>query len=596
MKIIGISAFFHDSAVAVVENGNVLLAAQEERFSRVKNDSSFPVQALSYCLDQLKNDVNEADAIIFYEKPFLKFERIIESYFHYAPKGFSSFIHAMPSWIGNKLLFKKLLRKNLLRIKSKELLFCDHHLSHAAFSFFTSGFENAAILTIDAVGEWATTSIQLGESNRIRPIQHQHYPSSLGLLYSAFTFFLGFKVNSGEYKVMGLAPYGDKSSSQFKRFRRLIEESVVKVYKDGSIHLNDKYFSYSTSLKMIPVKKWEGLFGMEARRHDSEIAQAHCDLALAIQTLTEEIILRIGRFIRTTTKLNNLCLGGGVALNCAANGKLAAECLFDKIHVPFAPGDAGSAIGSALAASHLYYNADRNFLNEKMTNPYLGQGFNNEQVREILIERSIRFLVMHDDQLYDYVSSKIAEGYIVGWFQGRSEFGPRALGNRSILADPRISDIQHRVNTLIKERESFRPFAPAVLAEYANEVFHTVFDSPYMQFIYEMRDNYREACPADYSQWELMEKLEFVKSKYPSVTHVDFTSRIQTVSKENNLRFWNLLMAFKLKTGCPMILNTSFNRNNEPIVNSPQEALDCFNSTNLDILVINNFIVDKIIE
>ena len=576
----------------------MLAAIQEERLSRIKNDSAFPARAIRYCLDSQGMSPSDLDAIVFFEKPFLKFERIIESYFQTAPFGFNSFRQSIPLWIGKKMFFKNLLRKELKSVgvealAKNQLLFSDHHLSHAACSFYPSGFEESAIVVVDAVGEWATSSIHHGKGKVIKELKVQHYPDSVGLLYSAFTQFLGFEVNSGEYKLMGLAPYGNRSNPNYCKYIKLINEHLVKIFADGSIKLNQKYFSYMTSLRMIPAKKWEGLFGLKKRTPNSPLSNDHSDLALAIQATVEDIILALARHAKALTGCSNICVGGGVALNSVANGKLLTSGHFKKVYIPFAPGDAGAAIGCALAFAYTKQDSPQRFIAGQNSSPYLGPAFSDEEIEQSLEGLDVTYRIAADDELFKFTAEQLYTGKIVGWFQGRAEFGARALGNRSILANPCLPEMQARLNHVIKNREGFRPFAPAILEEHMEETIGQPMHCPYMQYVLPIKHQLQIEPPKGYLSWTINQKLEFPKSIYPAVTHVDFSARLQTVRKIDNPRFHSLIESFHDLTNCPMLLNTSFNRNNEPIVNSPSDALECFSSTEMDILVMNNFIVTK---
>ena len=603
MKILGISAFYHDSAAAIIENGVVAAAAQEERFTRVKQDASFPKNAIAFCLQESKVKLNDLEAVVFYDKPFLKFERLLETYTSFAPKGLTSFIKAMPVWLKEKMFLKKLIYDELKEIEEYDknkltLLFPEHHLSHAASAFYTTNFNDAAILTIDGVGEWATASICHGKGKEITILKEMKFPHSVGLLYSSFTYFLGFKVNSGEYKLMGLAPYGNANSLRVKEFVEIIKEKLVKIYDDGSIWLNQEYFNYATGLKMVYDHKWENLFGFSKRKREEDIKQWHCDLALAIQIVTEEIVLKLAKKAKEVTESKKLCMAGGVALNCVANGKLQEEKIFDEIYIQPASGDAGGAIGAALAAYHIYFEKERvdNLLKKNlMKGSYLGPEYKDDDIEKVIKKYNAKCEKIDSfEQLSFIVAEHISNEKIVGWFQGKMEFGPRALGNRSIIADPRSDESQKKVNLKIKYRESFRPFAPSVLEEEKKEYFEMDEDSPYMLMVHPVKKERRKELPVDYEKYTLAEKLYFSRSDIPAITHVDFSARIQTVSKDTNPRYHQLISDFKKITGVGLVVNTSFNVRGEPIVCTPEDAYICFMRTELDYLVINNYVFSKL--
>jgi len=601
MNILGISAFYHDSACAIIQNGEILAAAQEERFTRKKHDPSFPSNATSFCLKYTGLSIDELDAVVFYDKPLLKFERLLETYYSFSPRGLQSFLTAIPVWLKEKMFLKKLLRDGLREIepynkKKLKLLFPEHHLSHAASSFFVSPFEKAAILTIDGVGEWATASICLGEKNKITTVKELRFPHSLGLLYSAFTYYCGFKVNSGEYKLMGLAPYGVANSPEVEKYTELIKSNLIKIYEDGSIWLNQDYFDYATGLKMTNNSRWKQLFGVPVRQPESELTQEYCNLALAIQNVTEEVVLRMALEAKRLTGSENLCLAGGVALNCVANGKLQNENIFEQIYIQPAAGDAGGAIGSALAAHHIYFNQPRETVKhfDTMQGAYLGPEFSDLDIR--LVAKKFKAVFEHFDDfelLASQTAQLMANGKVTGWFQGRMEFGPRALGNRSILGDARNSEMQKQLNLKIKYREGFRPFAPSVLDEDKQEYFYLTSSSPYMLLVQGVRDERRKSLPANYNELSMREKLYHQRSDLPAVTHIDFSARIQTVHSETNERYWKLINAFKQLTGYSVIVNTSFNVRGEPIVCTPEDAYKCFMRTEMDYLVLGNFLFDK---
>jgi len=602
MKILGISCFYHDSAAAIIEDGIIIAAAQEERFTRIKQDPSFPHKSIEFCLKYGGTTIDELDAVVFYDKPLLKFERLLETYYNFAPKGIASFVTAIPIWLKEKLFLKKLIRDELGEVekynkKELNLLFTEHHQSHAASAYYPSGFEDSVILTVDGVGEWATASIGIGEGNQLRILKEIHFPHSIGLLYSSFTYWLGFKVNSGEYKLMGLAPYGNPKSTEVEKFIEIIRTKLIDLKEDGSIWLDQEYFTYATGLRMVNENKWGKLFGFARREIDSEIEQKHCDLALAIQRVTEEAILKMATYAKTLTGKTNLCLAGGVALNCVANGKLAKSKIFDEIFIQPASGDAGGALGAALAVYHQYFDQELllNSSQDHMQGSLLGPHFSDIEIELVVKKKKANFKKLQNIELLtDRVSDLILEGKVVGWFQGRMEYGPRALGNRSILGDPRNPEMQKRINLKIKYRENFRPFAPSVMREDVAEYFDFDEPSPYMLMVSEIKDKCMNDIPQDYNDYGMKDRLAFVKSEFPSVTHVDFTARIQTVDKETNPRYWALLYQLKKKTGVGMVLNTSFNVRGEPIVCSPEDAYHCFMNTEMDYLVIGDYIFDKL--
>lgn len=632
-KILGISAFYHDSAAAIIHDDEIIGAAQEARFSRNKHDSSFPNEAIQYCLEESGSDVSDLDSLVFYDKPFRKFERLLETYYTYAPSGLRSFLSAIPVWIKEKLFQKKFIKDELRGIEEYEeselnLLFTEHHQSHAASAFYPSPFEDAAILTLDGVGEWATTTLSRGSDNQIEILEELHFPHSIGLLYSSFTYFLGFKVNSGEYKLMGLAPYGNPDATRVEEFEGIILDELVDLKADGSFAMNQEYFTYTTGLRMVDDGKWEDLFGIERRKPESELEQVHCDMALAIQNVTEQIIFRLAESLRDKTGEEKLCLAGGVALNCVANGKLLKKKIFDDVWVQPASGDAGGALGAAYAAYHSYYDEPRTIdfhapnkdvsrstpdsrpltpdsrlpthdskttvPSDKMQGTFLGPEYSGIEVRRMArrFDASFQHVGAIDD-LCDLTAEKIADGAIIGWFQGRMEWGPRALGNRSILADPRSNDMQAAINKKIKYRESFRPFAPSVLAEDADELFDLGHSSPYMVLVGHVRENRRESLPDNYHDLPLKKKLKIRRSDIPAVTHLDFTARFQTVHPETNPRYHRLLESFKDRTGYGVLVNTSFNLRGEPIVRTPMEAYRCFMRSKMDYLIIENFVFDR---
>jgi carbamoyltransferase len=598
MGILGISAFYHDSAAAILIDGELIAAAQEERFTRIKHDSGFPAHAIKYVLEEADMDYDELTAVVFYEKPLLKFERLLETYHGFAPKGLISFLSAIPLWIKEKLFIRKLLKEKLLQFGTAKipLLFPEHHLSHAASAFYPSPFEEAAILTIDGVGEWATLTISYGSSGDIRVLKELHFPHSVGLLYSAFTYYLGFKVNSGEYKLMGLAPYGNPDSIQTKTFKEKILAELVDIREDGSILLNMNYFDFATRLTMTNNKKWEFLFGIPRRKPESAISQEHMDLALAIQHVTEFIVIALARTAQKITLSKNLVLAGGVALNCVANSKLLNAGIFDHIWVQPAAGDAGGAVGAAFAAFHIRYKQERKVLNlsDAMNYSYLGPQYSDKDIFRAINKYEAKYEYYKNfDDLTLVVSQKIADGNVIGWFQDRMEFGPRALGNRSILGDPRNPEIQKVLNLKIKFREGFRPFAPSILIEDLSNYYVTNVSSPYMLFIGSLKDELRNSEPENYADLNLYERLYHIRSGIPAVTHIDYSARIQTVSKEANPKFWKLITDFKKITGCGILVNTSFNVRGEPIVCAPQDAYIDFMRTNMDYLVLGNYFFDK---
>ncbi len=600
-KILGISAFYHDSAAALIINGEIIAAAQEERFTREKHTPDFPVESIKYCLKEGGLEIDELDAIVFYDKPLLKFERLLQTYYTFAPKGIRSFLKAMPIWIKEKIFLRRLINGGLKKVgkydKNKTpILFPEHHLSHAASAFFPSPFESAAILTIDGVGEWCTASICLGKKEQISILKEMKFPNSVGLLYSAFTYFLGFKVNSGEYKLMGLAPYGNPEAEGTSKFVTIIKNNLVDIKDDGSILLKQSYFNYATGLTMVKDKKWEKLFGFKRRQPESELKQEHCDLALAIQQVTEEIVLKMAVEAKRITNSDYLCLSGGVALNCVANGKLLKKNIFKDIYIPPAAGDAGGALGAALTINHMYFKEERkiNYDFDLFKGSYLGPEFSNGEIQ--IMNKRMKAVSKHHQEfstLSEFIASKLSEGSIIGWFQGRMEFGPRALGNRSILGDPRIPEMQKKMNLKIKYREGFRPFAPSVLSEKCAEYFDIEAKSPYMLMVAPVKEKRRKKLPDNYHSLSLWEKLYFERSDIQSITHSDFSARIQTVHKETNPRYWELINTFYEQTDCGLIINTSFNVRGEPIVCTPYDAYRCFMSTEMDYLVINDFVYCK---
>lgn len=602
MYILGISAYYHDSAACLLRDGEIVAAAQEERFTRKKHDPRFPSMAARYCIKEAKLDAEDIDYVVFYDKPFLKFERILETYVNYAPKGIGSFVTSMPVWIKEKLFLPGLLARELNNIFGfhkkwkekidwgKKFIFPEHHQSHAASAFFPSPFKSAAILTIDGVGEWATTSAGVGLDNNINILYEIHFPHSLGLLYSAFTYYTGFKVNSGEYKVMGLAPYGEP------RYVKLILENLIDLKEDGSFSMNMEYFNYCTGLTMTNGRFSE-LFGGPPRRPESELTQREMDLARSVQDVTEEIMLRMARFLRKETGEENLCLAGGVALNCVANGRILKEGIFRDIWIQPASGDAGGALGAAMTAWYQYLGKKRDADKKKdsMKGAYLGPSFSESYIGSFLEKNSIPYKKLNYDEIFDIVARLLTEEKVIGWFQGRMEFGPRALGNRSIIGDARCPKIkmQSVMNLKIKYRESFRPFAPSVLRERVHEYFDIDYDSPYMLLVAQVR---KERCIDINKEREGLwgiDLLNVARSDIPAVTHIDYSARIQTIDKDTNPRYHELIRKFEEKTGCGVIVNTSFNVRGEPIVCTPEDAYRCFMRTEMDYLVLENYLLDK---
>lgn len=600
-KILGISAFYHDSAAAILLDGQVIAAVQEERFTREKHTAVFPVESIKYCLEEAGLTIDELDAVVFYDKPLLKFERLLQTYYTFAPRGVFSFLKAMPVWMHEKLFLKNQIYKGLKKIerfdkKKLRLLFPEHHLSHAASAFYASLFEQAAILTIDGVGEWSTASIAFGKGADITMLRQMEFPHSLGLLYSAFTYYLGFRVNSGEYKLMGLAPFGNPESEETRGFTQKIKTELIDLKEDGSIWLNQAYFKYATGLRMIRERKWNQLFGLSRRVPESEFLQVHANLALAIQQLTEEIVIRLASTAKGITKAKNLCLAGGVALNGVANGKLYKSGIFEKIYIQPAAGDAGGALGAAQAANYLYFKEKRELASTKdrMQGTFLGPAFSAKEIQNC--NKKVKATSKQFDDFEDltsFIANELSKGKIVGWFQGRMEFGPRALGNRSILADARDPQMQEKLNRKIKFRESFRPFAPAILEAYCSDYFELNTPSPYMSLVVSLKEKRQLPLPNNYFGMSLMDRLAIPRSDIPAVTHLDFSARVQTVHEETNPRFKALLQAFAKKTGCPLLINTSFNLRGEPIVANPMDAYRCFMSTEMDFLVIGDYVYDK---
>lgn len=598
MLILGISCFYHDAAAAIIEDGIVLAATQEERFTRIKHDEQFPRQSIEYCLKEVGIQLHQLDVIVFYEKPLLKFERILETFTEVSPKGLGSFLFALPKWINEKIFFKSLLKKNLKEIgdfdsKLTPLLFTEHHIGHAASAFYPSGFEDAAILVVDGVGEWATITISRGEGKKIEILKEIHFPHSIGMLYSAFTYFLGFKVNSGEYKLMGLSPYGNKNSVEVQKFKQLIYQYLILSKGNNGFQLNLEYFTFQYQLKMIQDAQWEKLFGIKRRNDDEPITQLHCNLALAIQEVTEELLIELVQIAKDLTGSDNICLSGGVALNCVANGKILHHQLFKNIYVPSSPGDSGCAIGAALYTYYNFYEQSTINTSTENQNAYLGPEVEEEEIK--ILKRQYD-AVAHEktfDSLKEKIAQYLSEGKVVAWVQGRMEFGPRALGNRSILALPSIDQMQSKLNLKIKFREDFRPFAPVLKAESANKYFKLPQNAHYMEWIVELQDEYKIPLPTNFNQLSLKEKLNTPRSQFQAVVHTDYTARPQTVTNETNPRLYQLLDEVEKISGHPILVNTSFNVRGEPIVCTAYDAYSCFMQTDIDILVINNYIFLK---
>tara|TARA_B110001452_G_scaffold102598_1_gene85152 strand:+ start:1186 stop:3024 length:1839 start_codon:yes stop_codon:yes gene_type:complete len=591
--ILGISAFYHDSAATILVDGKIIAAAQEERFSRKKHDEGYPFHAIQFVLNYAKISLNDVDQIVFFEKPFLKFERLLETYVAFAPKGFLSFSKAMPVWLRDKLFLKKILFKELKKHDQnfnddKKIFFSDHHLSHAASAFFPSPFEKAIVLTADGVGEWATTTVAIGEGKNLEIKKEIHFPHSLGLLYSAFTYYTGFKVNSGEYKLMGLAPYGTAM------YEDKIKNNLIDIKEDGTFHLDQAYFNYATGLTMTN-HKFHNLFGQNPRDPKKEkLTQFHMDIAASIQKVTEDIMIKILKSLKEEFNIPNLCLAGGVALNCVANGKILKEKIFDRIWVQPAAGDAGGSLGAALALWHIEQNNSRVVsLSDDMQGSYLGPEYSQKHIEEQLDRVGAKYKVLDEEDLIERVANDISKGEAIGWFQGRMEFGPRALGNRSILGDPRSEEMQKNLNLKVKYRESFRPFAPSILKENLIEWFDINVDSPYMLMVSNIIKDKTIEMNKEQKKLFGIDKLNIKRSIIPAVTHVDYSARIQTVHKETNEKYFKLIQKFKEKTNCPVIVNTSFNVRGEPIVNTPVDAFNCFMGTGLDKLVIGNCYLDK---
>lgn len=592
MRILGISGLYHDSAAALVVDGRIEAAAQEERFTRKKHDAEFPRHAVEYCLSVSGCGLEELDAVVFYDKPFIKFERLLETYLSFAPVGFTSFRMAMPLWLREKLFQKQIIAKELKKLSANfdvgKLLFTEHHLSHAASAFYPSPFEEAAVLTMDGVGEWATMTLAIGRGNDLKVHKELHFPHSLGLLYSAVTYYIGFKVNSGEYKVMGLAPYGEP------RFAKLMLEKLVDLKEDGSFQLDQSYFNYGVGLTMTN-DRFAALFGEPVRKPEQLLTQFHMDMAASVQAVTEEIVLRLARSVRAETGMNNLCLAGGVALNCVANGKLLREGIFDGLWIQPAAGDAGGALGAALAGYHLFHGKPRQVpaKGDAMRGSYLGPEFSQAEIEAELTAAGAKFEVLDDAALIDLTAQGLADGKAVGWMQGRMEFGPRALGGRSILGDPRSPAMQKTLNLKVKYRESFRPFAPSVLREDVADWFELDGDSPYMLLVADVREELRREMTAEEKALFGIDKLNVPRSTIPAVTHVDYSARIQTVHDDTNPRYHRLICGFKALTGCPVVVNTSFNVRGEPIVCTASDAFRCFMGSEIELLVVGNCLLRK---
>jgi len=590
--ILGISAFYHDSAAALVVDGEVIAAAQEERFTRKKHDPSYPACAIDYVLSEAGLTLDKVGHVVFYDKPFLKFERLLETYVAYAPKGLKQFGMAMPVWLREKLFLKAQLTKNLKKLENEfdaeRLLFGEHHFSHAASAFYPSPFEEAIVLTLDGVGEWATTTVSIGKGNKLEIVKEIHFPHSLGLLYSAFTYYTGFRVNSGEYKVMGLAPYGEP------KYKDLILDKLIDLKEDGSFRLDQSYFNYATGLTMTN-KKFSNLFGEPVRKPESDqLTQFHMDIAASVQAVTEEVVLKMTRSLAKEYCIPNLCLAGGVSLNCVANGKILRDKNFKEIWVQPAAGDAGGALGAALAVWHKEIDKPRKVNpTDSMRGSYLGPSYSQEDIEKELINCDAKFEAVTEEEMLEQTSQAIAEGKAVGWFQGRMEFGPRALGGRSILGDPRSETMQKTLNLRVKYRESFRPFAPSVLRQDVSEWFETDYDSPYMLLVDDVRkDKHIEMTKEEESLFGI-DKLNIKRSSIPAVTHVDYSARIQTVHKNTNPKYHALITKFKEKTGCGVVINTSFNVRGEPIVCTPEDAFKCFMGTEIEMLAIGNCVLRK---
>jgi carbamoyltransferase len=594
MYILGISAFYHDSSACLIKDGEIIAAVQEDRFTRIKHDNSFPHNSIEYCIEESNISCSEIKHVVFYEKPFLKFERILETCLAFAPRGFKIFLSSIPLWVKEKIYQKSIIVKELSKSLGNQvnwkdrLLFSEHHFSHAASAFYPSPFQRAAVLTLDGVGEWTTTSLALGKGKELNIIKEIHFPHSIGLLYSAFTYYLGFKVNSGEYKVMGLAPYGEPV------YTELITEKLIKIANDGSFHMDMSYFDYATGLTMTN-KKFDNLFGGPPRKPETDITQREMNLAASIQKVIESIIINLAQSIAKETKEKNLCLAGGVALNCVVNGILSNKKIFDKIWIQPASGDAGGALGAALAVWYLNYAKTRKtYLNQdKMNGAYLGPKLSDKQIKHSLDSCGATYHILNENELIEKVATALTQEKVVGWIQGRMEFGPRSLGARSIIADPRSQFMQKKLNLKIKFRESFRPFAPSIILEHAKQWFEIQNDSPYMLLVSSIKKSKRLLISKKEQNLYGIDKLNVLRSLVPAITHVDYSARIQTVHKDTNPKYYALINRFYEKTGCPLIINTSFNIRGEPVVCSTEDAYKCFMGTGLDILAIGNFILLK---
>ena len=596
--ILGISAYYHDSAAALLIDGDIFAAAHEERFTRKKQDPSFPINACRFVLDQAGITLDDVTAVAFYDKPYIKFERLLETYHAFAPKGLKSFNSAIPVWIKEKLFMKDMLREELAKLGGRipKLYFPEHHLSHAASAFYPSPFEDAAILTLDGVGEWGTLTICHGKGNKITVLKELDFPHSIGLFYTAFTYYCGFKVNSGEYKLMGLAPYGNKNAEETKEIKRKILENMIDLREDGSFLLNMDYFDYATGLSMTNDAKWEKLFGFPRRKSESELTQQYMNMAYAIQEITEEMVLKLAETAKELTKSENIVLAGGVALNCVANGKLLRTKMFKGIWVQPASGDAGGSLGAALAVHYISFGHERTNIEKRdsMKGAYLGPEFSDRDIENVARRYDAKYKKFDDfSELCEKTADLLNNDTVIGWFQGRMEFGPRALGNRSILGDPRCPEMQKKLNLKIKYREGFRPFAPSVLEEDISTFFDIDTISPYMLMVAPVLESRRTKLPEKYEELPLYERLYFLRSDVPSITHIDFSARIQSVSRETNPKYWQLINTFKQKTGYGIVVNTSFNVRGEPIVCSPDDAYRCFMRTEMDYLVMGNYLFDK---
>jgi carbamoyltransferase len=592
IAILGISAFYHDSAAALIVDGKIIAAAQEERFTRKKHDPSYPTNAINYCLSEANILLDQLDYITFYDKPFLKFERLLETYVALAPKGFQSFRMSMPIWLREKLFLKDMLIKEIKKVdksfNADKMMFSEHHFSHAASAFYASPFEEAVVITLDGVGEWATTTVAIGKGHELNVVKEIHFPHSLGLLYSAFTYYIGFRVNSGEYKVMGLAPYGEPI------YKDLILDKLIDLKEDGSFRLDQSYFNYATGLTMVN-QKFADLFGKPIRKPDTDkLTQFHMDIAASVQAVTEEVVITMTRSLAKEYNILNLCLAGGVALNCVANGKILRDRAFKDIWIQPAAGDAGGALGAALALYHKELNQPRVINpNDAMQGSYLGPGYEQDSIENELSTCGAKFESVTEDEMIEQTAQALAEGKALGWFQGRMEFGPRSLGGRSILGDPRSEKMQKTLNLKVKYRESFRPFAPSVLREDVSNWFKADYDSPYMLLVDDVKKDKRIEMTKEEKALFGIDKLNVKRSSIPAVTHVDYSARIQTVHKQTNPKYYALITKFKEKTGCSVVVNTSFNVRGEPIVCSPEDAFNCFMGTELDLLVVGNYILRK---